>query len=304
MLDGLLDWQGWGRWSQEIRTGSTILLILAGTFAARFLLRRGVRRFFGTLMARAATTEESRRIETLGRVFGHALSLIVFAVGVMLVLNNLGVSIAPILGAAGVVGIAVGFGAQSLVKDFFTGFFMLIENQIRVGDAVEIAGKTGIVESMTLRRVKLRSYDGSVHYVSNGLITTVTNMSTEFAYAVMDVGVAYRENIDRVYEVIRDTARRMRETSPLAPSILDDVEIAGVDQWGESAVVIRCRIKAVPLDQWKVRREFLKQLKDRFDAEGISIPFPHRTVVHEPAEAPPAPARAPGRTGGRDDSTD
>src|SRR5690606_23855286 len=113
----------------------------------------------------------------------------------------LGVAIAPILGAAGVAGIAIGFGAQSLVKDFFTGFFLLVENQIRVGDVVEIAGKSGVVESLSLRRTKLRAYDGSVHYVSNGLITTVTNMSTEFAFAVVDVRVSYRDDIDRVFQV-------------------------------------------------------------------------------------------------------
>src|SRR5690606_2238405 len=124
-------------------------------------------------------------------------STVIVVVAATLVLNQLGVSIAPILGAAGVVGIAIGFGAQSLVKDVFTGFFLLIENQIRVGDVVEIAGKAGSVEEISLRRMKLRAYDGSVHYISNGLITTVTNMSTAFAVAVVDLAVAFRERLHR-----------------------------------------------------------------------------------------------------------
>ncbi|RPH62928.1 MAG: mechanosensitive ion channel family protein, partial [Burkholderiales bacterium] len=163
----------------------------------------------------------------------------------------------------------------------------LIENQIRVGDVVEIAGKAGVVEELSLRRTKLRSYDGNVHYISNGLITTVTNMSTEFSFAVVDIGVAYRENVDRVFEVMRATAKELRESDDFGPKILGDLEIAGVDQWADSAVMIRARFKTQALDQWSVRREFLRQLKAAFDRENISIPFPHRTLVFD--GGPPVP---------------
>jgi small conductance mechanosensitive channel len=209
------------------------------------------------------------------------------------VLNTLGISIAPILGAAGVARVAIGFGAQSLVKDFFSGVFLLLENQIRVGDVVEIAGKSGVVESMTLRRIQLRSVDGAVHYVSNGLISTVTNFSTEFAYAVVDIGVAYREDIDRVFEVMRATAEGMRASEPFTKTVIGELEILGVDQWAESAIMIRCRMKTQPLQQWATRREFLKRLKSGFDQAGISIPYPHRTLVQDGGDTRTAPASSP-----------
>ena len=159
--------------------------------------------------------------------------------------------------------------------------FLLLENQIRVGDVVEIAGKTGVVEELTLRRTKLRSFDGAVHYVSNGLITTVSNFSTEFAFAVADVGVSYREDLDHVYSVMRATAATLREDETFRSAIVDALEIAGVEQLADSAIVIRCRMKTLPAEQWRVRREFLKRLKIAFDREGISIPYPHRMLVQE-----------------------
>jgi small conductance mechanosensitive channel len=177
-----------------------------------------------------------------------------------------------------VVGIAVGFGAQSLVKDYFTGFFILLENQIRQGDVVQVADKSGLVEEITLRYVRLRDYDGNVHYVPNGLVTTVTNMSRGFAQSVIDVGIAYREDVDEAFEVMRAVAAELRADAVFAPRILDEIEIAGVEKWADSAVVLRCRFKVAPLEQWNVRREFLRRLKQAFDARGIEIPFPHLTV--------------------------
>jgi small conductance mechanosensitive channel len=177
-----------------------------------------------------------------------------------------------------VLGIAIGFGAQSLVKDYFTGFFLLLENQVRQGDVVEVAGKGGLVEEMTLRYIRLRDYEGSVHYIPNGTIDTVTNRSRSFAHAVIDVGVAYREDVDEVYAVMRTVAAELRADPELADKIVEDIEIAGVDQWGDSAVVIRCRFKVKPLEQWGVRRAYLYRLKKAFDASGIEIPYPHLTV--------------------------
>jgi len=272
-----------GPYTGELRVAASIVGVLVLALIVRIVVGKALRLFFEKVAARAALIEERKRIETVSRVTRRTISLLIVLVTAMVVLNQLGISIAPILGAAGVVGIAVGFGAQSLVKDVFAGVVLLIENQIRVGDVVEIAGLSGVVEEMSLRKVKLRSYDGSVHYVSNGLITTVTNRSTEFAYAVMDIGVAYRENVDQVYEVMREVARGLQEDPEFKSRILDELEIAGVDQWADSAVVIRCRIKVQPLEQWGVRREYLKRLKAAFDERGISIPFPHRTIVHEMA---------------------
>src|SRR3569833_1549682 len=215
---------------------------------------------------------------------------VVTLVTAMLVLSEVGISSAPILAAAGVLGIAIGFGAQSLVKDYFTGLFLLLENQIRQGDVVEVAGKGGLVEEMTLRYIRLRDYEGSVHYIPNGHVDTVTNRSRGFAYAVIDVGVAYREDVDEIYGLMREVATGLRADPELGGKIVDDLEIAGVDQWGDSAVVIRCRFKVMPLEQWGVRREFLYRLKKAFDAAGVEIPFPHLTVYagqNKDGSAPP-----------------
>lgn len=222
--------------------------------------------------------EEIKRIETVGRVFRYIATIVISIIAVVEVLHQLGISIAPVLAAAGVVGLAVGFGAQSLIKDYFNGFFILLENQIRQGDVVEAGDKAGLVEEVTLRYVRMRDYSGNVHYVPNGLITTVTNMSRGFAQAVIDIGVAYRENVDEVIEVMKRVGAELRQDAQLAPKILDDMEMAGVDQLDNSAVVIRCRFKVLPLEQWGVRREYLKRIKAAFDAQGIEIPFPHLTV--------------------------
>lgn len=278
-------------YAPELRVAATIIGVLLMALVLRYIVNRLLRGFFVGVSGRVPSVEERRRVATVGKVTRHTSSALIMVVAVLVMLNQLGISIAPILGAAGVVGIAVGFGAQSLVKDIFAGFFLLVENQIRVGDVVEIAGKSGVVEQLSLRRTKLRSYDGSVHYISNGLITTVTNMSTEFAFAVVDIGVAYREDIDRVFAVMRETAEALRESPDFGPKIIDGLDIAGVDQWADSAVLIRARIRTQPLDQWSVRREYLKRLKAAFDREGISIPFPHRTLMVEGGVvAPGAPA--------------
>ncbi|MBI2315821.1 MAG: mechanosensitive ion channel family protein, partial [Betaproteobacteria bacterium] len=155
----------------------------------------------------------------------------------------------------------------------------LLENQMRQGDVVEIAGKSGLIEEITLRHVRLRDYDGNVHYVANSLITTVTNMSRGFAHAVVDVGVAYRENVDEVFEVMREVGAELRADPVFGAKIAGELEIAGVERWAESAVILRCRFTVRPLEQWNVRREYLRRLKRAFDARGIEIPVPHVAVV-------------------------
>lgn len=285
MFESWLEFFAQTEWSPQWATAATLGAVLIAAFVVRRVLLNVLARFFVALAARSPSLEERKRIQTLARVLRHAASLTLIVVAVLVGLNTIGVSIAPILGAAGVAGVAIGFGAQSLVKDFFSGMFLLLENQIRVGDVVEVAGKTGVVEELTLRRTKLRSFDGAVHYVSNGLITTVSNFSTEFAFAVADVGVSYREDLDHVYSVMRATAATLREDEMFRSAIVDALEIAGVEQLADSAIVIRCRMKTLPAEQWRVRREFLKRLKIAFDREGISIPYPHRMLVQEPTPA-------------------
>lgn len=240
--------------------------------------QRAIRALRIRIATRMDDRESVKRAETLGRVFRYITAVIISLVAGMLVLAELGVSVAPILGAAGVVGLAIGFGAQSLVKDFFTGFFILLENQIRQGDVVRLGDHSGLVEEVTLRYVQLRDYDGNVHFVPNGMISSVVNMSRGFAQAVVDVGVAYREDLDRVMDVMRQVGAELRADPLHAPRILDDLEVAGVERWADSSVIIRARFRVMPLEQWNVRRDYLRRLKRAFDAHGIEIPFPQVTV--------------------------
>ena len=257
-----------------------VIVILLLAWLLMRLSSKLTRMFSDYMMhTRADTAEEERRIKTLARVFRYISTMVISLVSGMLVLSEVGISIAPILGAAGVVGIAVGFGAQSLIKDYFNGFFLLLENQIRQGDVVEISGKSGLVEDVTLRYVCLRDYEGNVHYVPNGLITTVTNKSRGYAYAVIDVSIAYSENIDEVCEIMREVAGQLRASEAVGAKILDDIDIAGVQDWADSAIMIRCRFKTVALEQWGVRREFLRRLKEAFDARGIEIPYNHMDLT-------------------------
>jgi small conductance mechanosensitive channel len=233
-------------------------------------------------------------------VVRYTVQIVIWAVAVMMTLGALGIDIGPVLAAAGVLGLAVGFGAQSLVQDVISGFLILLEDQVRVGDVVEIAGKGGVVERLNLRMVVLRDLAGNVHYVRNNQIDVVTNLTKEFSYYVFDIGVAYRENVDEVIEVIRRVGAELREDPEYAEDILDDLEVLGVDQLGDSAVVIKARLKTQPIKQWRVGREYNRRLKAAFDAEGIEIPFPHMTVYmgeDKDGEAPPMHVQLEGRDG-------
>lgn len=256
-----------------------ILLILILAWVALHLSAKAIRLLKGYMLSRVDNnSEELKRIETLGQVFRYIFSVLITIVAGMLMLSELGISIAPILATAGVVGIAIGFGAQSLIKDYFNGFFILLEDQIRQGDVVNAAGIGGLVEEITLRHVKLRDYDGNVHFIPNGIITTVTNMSRDFAFAVIDVRVAHRQNVDEVMKIMHEVGVEVRQHPAFKDKILEDLEMAGVDNLEDSAAIIRCRIKVSPLAQWDVRREFLRQLKFAFEARNIEFPFPHMVL--------------------------
>lgn len=287
---------GADEWAVFIIASLRVLIIVVVAWLALALLRRLIRMFRTRMISGDVDPEQVKRIETLARVFGYIATVTIFIVAGMLVLAELGVSIAPVLATAGVAGIAIGFGAQSLIKDYFTGFFLLLEDQIRQGDVVNVAGIGGFVEEVTLRYVRLRDYDGNVHYVPNGIITIVSNSSRTFAFAVMDIGIGYSEKIDNVIAVMKDVARELRADPDFALRILEDLEMAGVDKLADSAVIVRCRFKVLPLEQWNVRREYFRRIKNRFDELGIEIPYPHLTVYrgeHRLTVAqPPAPQAA------------
>jgi small-conductance mechanosensitive channel len=236
-------------------------------------------RLFRSYMGRRTGPDEITRVETLARVFRNTATIIIFIVAGTLVLDALGISIAPILATAGVAGLAIGFGAQSLIKDYFTGMFILLEDQIRQGDVIEVAGKAGQVEELTLRYVRLRDGDGYVHFVPNGEIKLVSNRTRGFARAVVDVAVGYSVDLDQALAAMREVGRAMRADEQWKGRIADDVEILGVEKLDNSAVVLRGQLKVVPaVEQQNVKREFLKRLKLEFDSRGIEIPFPQLTV--------------------------
>ncbi|MFO1270746.1 MAG: mechanosensitive ion channel family protein [Rubrivivax sp.] len=262
-------------------TALRIGAIVVAAWIATAVLQGLIRRFRQQIAQRMDDREAVKRAETLGRVFRYLVAVVISLIAGVLVLSEIGISVAPILGAAGVVGLAVGFGAQSLVKDYFTGFFLLLENQIRQGDVVRLGEHGGLVEEITLRYVRLRDYDGNVHFVPNGQIAAVVNMSRGHAQAVIDVGVAYREDLDRVMQVMREVAERLREDAEYGHRILDPFELAGVERWDDSAIILRGRFRVAPLEQWAVRREYLRRLKVAFDVNGIEIPFP-QLAVHGP----------------------
>jgi small conductance mechanosensitive channel len=238
-----------------------------------------VQRFAGRLIERLQHAaqrrrqgDDLRRVHTVNAMLGSVGTVLVVLVAGMLVLSEFGVSVAPILATAGVAGIAIGFGAQSLIKDYFNGFFLLIEDQIREGDVVEVAGKTGEVEEMTLRYVRLRDGDGYVYFVPNGEIKMVVNRTRWFAYAMIDGAILGHHHIEPAFAAMREVGESMRKDAQFAPAILEDLEILGVERWELWGIGLRCRFKVVPHQRDNVRREFLKRLAASFDTHGVKSP--------------------------------
>ena len=250
---------------------------------------RLIRVFRDYMARRTSGADELRRIDTVGNAFRYFATVVVVLVAGMLVLNELGISIAPILATAGVAGIAIAFGAQSLIKDYFTGFFLLLEDQIRHGRRGRDRRQGGLVEEMTLRYVRLRDCDGYVHYVPNGEIKLVTNRTRVYATPVIDVPISYAEDAEKVLQAMRETAAALRADPEWSARIVADLEVMGMEHWADSSVVLRARLKVVPpIEQWNVRREYLARLKKVFDERGIEIPFPQLTLHAPFLEKPPA----------------
>jgi len=261
-------------WDAVMGTGVRIL----ATLVIAWLLHRLILRFIRAYRRRApsdlAPTEQARRAETLARVFRNLSTLGIIMIAGALILKEVGISATPILGAAGVLGLALGFGAQSLMKDFVAGFFLLLENQVARGDVVDIGGKTGTVEDVRLRFVQLRDYEGNVHFIPNGIITVVTNMSRGFAYAVIEVGVVHGTDISQVYESLRAVAKHMQADPAYRGSIEDELEITGIERMDGTGVTVRSRLRVRALEQWRVRREFLHRLRQDFDRREIMLLAP------------------------------
>lgn len=267
-----------------IKTLPSILLILLlaffGLSALRFLLKK-LRKFLLVRFDKNKDIdikEAEKRIDTLLGIVTMTAKTIIWAMIFLLLLRKLGIDIAPLIAGAGIIGLAVGFGAQELVRDVISGFFILLENQVRTGDVAIINGTGGLVETIGLRTITLRDLSGVVHIFQNGKVNSLSNMTKEWSGMVFDIGVAYKENTDRVVEVIKQVAEELRNDPEFREKINEPIEVFGVDSFADSAVVIKARFKTKPIMQWAVGREYRRRLKKAFDEQGIEIPFPHRTV--------------------------
>lgn len=259
--------------------GPRMLAIVALAAALAVLIRSGRRMFERRFLAdKSELSKREKRADTLGRILEGAGLTLVGVMAALMLIEEVGIDVKPVLASLGIGGVALGFGAQSLVKDVISGFFILLEDQVRVGDVIETAGKSGLVEKVGLRSLVLRDVSGNRIIIPNGQIDVVTNMSYEYSRAVLDIGVAYKEDVDRVIELIKAVGAEMQKDEKYREVFLEPLEVLGLDSFGDSAVVIKARIMTKPLKQWEVKREFNRRLKIVFDREGVEIPFPQRTV--------------------------
>jgi len=316
--------ESWKRYIQPFRTLSNVLFVL---IAAALILRalnvnlsnEGIRlaRIIGIIagayvivkivnlavaqMERLVDgkdltlSEAQKRAKTLGKIINSAAIVIVVSVSIMMILSEFGMDITPIITGAGIVGLAVGFGAQNLVRDIISGFFLILEDQIRVGDVAKINGIGGTVENIRLRTTILRDSEGTVHIFPNGEIKQVANLTKEYSYYLIDLGVAYKENVDRVMEVLSQIGADLQKDPEYSSLILAPLEVMGVDDFSSSQVIIKIRIKTLPLKQWTVGRELRRRIKNVFDSKKIEMPFPQIDVHFREPDSPidriaPSPA--------------
>ena len=224
-------------------------------------------------------SEAKKRAHTLGNILRHAFLIIITFVAVLMILGELGIQLGPLLATAGIGALAIGFGAQGLVKDLISGFFIILENQYRIGDVIEVAGVSGLVESVSLRKTVLRDLQGKVHTIPNGEIKVVSNFSKEWSRSVLDLGISYRDDIDQIVDLLVQIGKEMESEEPYKSAILEPLQVLGVEKFDESQMVIRMMVKTVPLKQWDVGRELRRRIKIRFDEKGIQLPFPHRVLI-------------------------
>ncbi len=230
--------------------------------------------------------ELEKRAATIGGIIRKTLAVLIWIMAIIMALKEAGFDIAPILAGAGIVGLAVGFGAQNLVHDVISGMFMLLENQIRVNDVAILNGTGGLVEAINLRTTVLRGLDGTVHVFRNGGISSLANMTHGYSYYLFDIGVAYKEDTDHVVQIVKGVAEEFMQEEPYKNMVLAPLEVLGVDKFADSAVIIKARFKTAPIQQWAVGREMNRRIKKKFDELGIEIPFPHTSIYFGEASKP------------------
>ena len=233
-----------------------------------------------------ADVELEKRAATISGILSKTMMVAIWILAIVMAIEQAGFDIGPILASAGILGLAVGFGAQNLVHDVISGLFLLLEDQIRVNDVAILNGTGGLVEAIHLRTTVLRGQDGTVHIFRNGAINTLSNMTHGYSYYLFDLGVAYKEDTDHVIEVLKGIADELMKEEKFSKIILEPLDVIGVDAFGDSAVMIKARFKTLPIQQWTVGREMNRRIKKKFDEVGIEIPFPHMSVYFGEASKP------------------
>jgi small conductance mechanosensitive channel len=274
--DKLIDW--------ALTSGLQIVFIVAIAWLLKIIAKRSIRRIVKTAVTldkhHVMEDGEIKRMNTLVRIFSWTMNTIIVVIAAMMVMQEFGVKIAPLLGTAGIVGVAIGFGGQYLVKDLITGFFIIFENQYRIGDVVTIEGIGGTVEDISLRVTTLRDMNGTVHYIPHGEVKKVSNSAKQYGKVNLNVSVAYEANIDYVREVINQIGNDLA-TDPAWKDLINTApQFLRVDSLDESAVSIKIVGETKPLKQWDVAGELRKRIKEGFDKAGISIPYPQQVVHH------------------------
>lgn len=288
MMMTTVSWETIGAWlvTMSATAGLAILrvglVLLLGYIGARFI-RMGVRQLERVMILASAAEDQAagtalKRAATLTGILRTIALAALWAIVIIESLQLVGLDVAPILAGAGILGLAVGFGAQNLVRDLISGFFIILEDHIRLGDVAVINGTGGLVETITFRTISLRDFSGVVHVFPNGGINTLSNMSKEWSAFVLDMGVAYKEDTDRVVEVMQNVGEELRRDRQFGPMMIEPIEVVGVENFADSAVVLRARMKTKPLEQWKIGREYRRRLKKALEAHDIEIPFVHRTL--------------------------
>ena len=266
--------------------GIKIVLIAVGAYVLDKVVSRIIRKaVIIAVVSDGTLSEESekKREDTLIRIFNGALAVVFITIAALMILQEMGVQIAPILAGAGIVGLAFGFGGQYLIRDLISGLFIILENQYRIGDVVNIDNTGGLVEDISLRMTTLRDLDGTVHHIPHGEIKKVSNLSKKFSRVNLDIGVAYNSDLDHVIEVINRTGTELAEDPVFKDSIISPPKFLRVDEFADSAIIIKVLGETRPLKQWEISGEFRKRIKLAFDKEGIEIPFPQR-VIHKAKE--------------------
>ena len=284
-----------GRWAAT--TGIRIVALLLLTFAVVRVLTAVIVRAERNMEVGTGldALERRKRAQTVASIARRGLAIVIWSTAALIILRELDVDITPVLTGAGIIGLAVGFGAQTLVRDVITGFFLIIEDQVRVGDVAMVNGTGGLVEEINLRTIVLRDAEGVVHVFPNGEIKTLANRTKDFSYYVIDLGVDYDANTDRIVAIVRQIGDELLADAAYAPAILEPVEVLGVDDFKDSSVTLKLRIKTVPLKQWEVGREFRRRIKIAFDRAGIRIPSPRLdiTIMRDKAPVTPPSTSAP-----------